>query len=382
MTRRLPCLSAMLLLLGGSSCDGSRSGCSRRLSGSEHSPRTIVARAADAPQGPTPTSIKTGVEEVFKPDHRLPPYSGPRVRRLLDKGNLVLEDGRVIQMGAEPKELKELRGVTRLWQNNGRAGFGDWIQRVPEVINPKEPGDELPKGTGVALMRDCVDYACVVTTEGAVFCKGRNVYETVAPKSTCPVPDFEEVCPWKKKRSFQQVRSLACNHLVVCAVSRSNDLRCWGQVDNLAWQWKDGSHGVRGAYASHYALCVVNLPGRLQCEFRGGYLGDDPTPLDARPVDLVALDGSSICVSAKTGEVYCWGKVGPSDGQTSPAVRRPTRVPGIRNPTALSTTVYGQSCALLEGGKVYCWGHRHGTEFGPDERRTLVPPLPLRIPPQ
>lgn len=65
-------------------------------------------------------------------------------------------------------------------------------------------------------------------------------------------------------------------------------------------------------------------------------------------VDLLGAS-VSLAITGPAGEVIQWGKL------TGVPATAPTRVPGITNAVAVSTSPYA-SCALLGDGTVWCWG--------------------------
>jgi alpha-tubulin suppressor-like RCC1 family protein len=141
--------------------------------------------------------------------------------------------------------------------------------------------------------------------------------------------------------------------------------------------------------AGNNHTCAILSTGRVRCwglgiEGRLGYgntasIGDDDTPASAGPVDLgtgrravaISAGGAHTCAILDTGAVRCWGDgaeghlgYGNTDDigdNETPASVNPLDLGAGRRATAI--TVGGDhSCAILDTGKVRCWG------FGQDGR--------------
>jgi len=100
-------------------------------------------------------------------------------------------------------------------------------------------------------------------------------------------------------------------------------------------------------------------------------------PLDG--VVSLGLGGAHSCACVSDGQVHCWGR--NERGQlgmetAAPSTPRPTLVPGV---TGCRQVAAGDShsCALVDDGAVYCWGHNLDGQTGapPSEQQ----PLPRRV---
>jgi alpha-tubulin suppressor-like RCC1 family protein len=130
--------------------------------------------------------------------------------------------------------------------------------------------------------------------------------------------------------------------------------------------------------------CVLTEDGVAKCAGfgSGGHLGTGNTE-DTFPFADVAgdhrfaeLDASSVgdhmCGLTRTGSVYCWGSNHLGQlGFVGPDQNAPTRVEGVgaaAEERAVSVAVgLNHTCAVLEGGGVWCWGFNKLGQLGTPE---------------
>lgn len=202
---------------------------------------------------------------------------------------------------------------------------------------------------------------------------------------------------------------LALGAFHACAVLDDGGLRCWGtrgyigsgnaltigddEPPSVAPDVAIGGRVVDVA-AGWYHTCAVLESGAVRCfgvanDGRLGYgnaqdIGDDETPASAGDIDLggtatqVSAGPQHTCARLANGAVRCWGKNGDYQlghaGQAtigddeSPAAAGDVDVGG---PVLQVVVGYGHSCALLEGGKVRCWGSGSGGRLGYGNENTI-----------
>lgn len=196
------------------------------------------------------------------------------------------------------------------------------------------------------------DNSCAVTRGGDVWCWGSNsagqlghadpqsIGDDETAASTAPVPLAEDVV------AVELVRHATC---VVFADGRA---RCWGSDTVIVDSTRPPCATQMCAYDD---CCGIVLPAEM---------GDLPLP---EPV--VALSGGLLhmCALSETGNVYCWG----SDGaQLSYATTDAIESPADVGPVALGEPALeisagrDHTCALLEGGRIKCWGSNDGGQLG------------------
>lgn len=189
-----------------------------------------------------------------------------------------------------------------------------------------------------------------------------------------------------------------------CARFHDGSLRCFGSAfhsglalgklvaigdDEPASSASDVSIGgnVRALSASWYHTCAVLDGGRLRCFGNGvnGYLGygngqdigDDEIPTAAGDVPVggvvrqVATGPDHTCAVLEGGSVRCWGKnqryqLGYPSVATIGDDEQPASVPfvDVGGPVKQVACGFAHTCALLESGKVRCWGTGNGGQLG------------------
>ena len=142
-----------------------------------------------------------------------------------------------------------------------------------------------------------------------------------------------------------------------CSVSRDGRVLCWG--DNALGQLGAPGRGKSASCVGEEYQQEVEFPGRCDAEPR--------LVPGLNEVRQLALGHSHACALRRDGSVWCWGSnwqgqlgVG-NDARVTAAcrddvacARTPLTVPGIR---ARSIAAGGDtSCAVLEDGRVACWG--------------------------
>lgn len=218
--------------------------------------------------------------------------------------------------------------------SSGQLGIGGLPDSVPMKSDPVELGAEA---VDVAAGDR---HACAVTADGTVYCWGSNSAGqlgggTTVEHSRIPV----------KVLDIDNAVGVALGWKHSCAVLDNGGARCWGL--NTSGQLGNGKFGHD---ENAYEPQVV-----------GGL----------RDVVQLAAGEALTCAVTSEHEVYCWGT--DFQGRTSiedigvPNLARPTLIEGLPG-RALSVGA-GRSfaCALVDDGKVYCWGFNQFAELGKGE---------------
>jgi GH25 family lysozyme M1 (1,4-beta-N-acetylmuramidase)/alpha-tubulin suppressor-like RCC1 family protein len=174
-------------------------------------------------------------------------------------------------------------------------------------------------------------HTCGSTRAGGVVCWGDNARGQLgrggdAPEAA-PVPGLEG-----------GVHALSAGGLHTCAIDAGGAVRCWG----------DGSLGQLGA----------------------GDGGDSATPSAvlglSAPASEVAAGAYHSCARLADGAVECWGdnRFGQLGDGTRERRRQATPVRGLAGPARAVVAGASFSCALLEDGRVQCWGSNEFGELG------------------
>ena len=226
------------------------------------------------------------------------------------------------------------------------------------------------------------DFACALTTGGAVECWG-----AVPPGLAL----FGSPTPAAVPGLATDIQGVSAGGESACVVSASQGVMCWGK--NSSGQLGNGSttdsatpvavQGLAGGAAAVAVgdtfACALSTAGSVLCwgDDTSGALGtgvSTPT-FSASPeavvglpasVDAIAVGGSFACALTSAGSVYCWGsndrsQLGSFSGSSSPT---PVAIGGL--PSDVRAIAAGEdfACALTGGGAVVCWGDDIDGELG------------------
>jgi alpha-tubulin suppressor-like RCC1 family protein len=299
-----------------------------------------------------------------------------------------------IALGAFHTCTSLLGGRLRCWGTRGYIGSGNNL-----TIGDDETPDVLPDiliGDPVVQMAASWYHTCVVLESGAVRCFGDGAYGELGYGNVDTIGDDEAPASAGDVDVGGRVSRVAAGPYDTCACLEGGKLRCWGR--NTEWQlgYPDSSSiGDNETPASagdvdvgglvvDVALgvghtCALLDTGSVRCWGHGsvgrlGYgntntIGDNETPASAGDVDLggkaVQLVAGTLhtCALLDTGKVRCWGN--GSDGalgygntnsigdDETPASAGDVEVGGTVVQLAAGD---GATCALLDSGAVRCWG--------------------------
>jgi alpha-tubulin suppressor-like RCC1 family protein len=235
------------------------------------------------------------------------------------------------------------------------------------------------------------DHTCALTTLGAVKCWGVDSADYTDTGDCCylsdsPVPENIPGLP-------SGVQALTAGGDHGCALVGGSG-KCWGwtdagQLGNPDAQDICGSDffcasavdvtGLTGAaaFASGGAhSCAVTLAGGALCWGlnSNGEVGNGTTSEQDQPVlvsglasgvSAIAAGGAQTCALMTGGDVKCWGandRGQLGDGTTTER-HVPTPVPGLHHVVTLAAGGT-HTCALMTGGGVKCWGANHHGQLG------------------
>lgn len=277
---------------------------------------------------------------------------------------------------------------------------------------------------------------CAVVSGGSARCWGANNVGQLGRDGTTTVGDDEtpSSVPPLDFGPGRTARAISAGKVHSCAILDDATVRCWGY--NLGGLLGLGRVSPRetplsagpvdlGAGRTAVALdvgeghsCAILDTGAVRCWGYNGNgqlglplgnsvtIGDDEVPGAAATVDLgvgrtataIAAGAFHTCAILDTGAVRCWGFNG--DGQLgygntlqigdneSPAAAGPVDLGAGRTATAI-TVGFAFSCALLDSGRVRCWGSNFfgqlgiasTSDIGDDESLATAPLVSLKPPP-
>jgi alpha-tubulin suppressor-like RCC1 family protein len=228
----------------------------------------------------------------------------------------------------------------------GRLGYGN-DQDIGDDERPDSVGF-VSLGGRVQQVAAGPSHSCAVLRNGRVRCWGQNDQHQLGFASTATIGDDELPSSAGFVEVGGQVTQVATGFAHTCAVLVGGTVRCWGK--NIA-----GGLGY---------------PGPL-------FVGDDETPADLGDVEVggvvtqVVTGMLHTCALLEGGRVRCWGA--SSYGQLgygntasigddeTPASAGDVPVGGVVKQLAAGAFA---TCALLENGRVRCWGDGEMGELG------------------
>jgi len=255
-------------------------------------------------------------------------------------------------------------------------------------------------------------HTCAIRENGNVLCWGSNVAGQLgAAFDRAHVGDDEALAdvPGLELDFRRDVVALSAGFFHTCALFDDGAVRCWGRIENdIVWGTVRGLLGTNAvaynqlgfvdpltsgdvrlperavqisAATSGAHSCALLESGAVACwgfstdgqcgngtRSEQGADSNEPLPVlrFGAPVIQVKAASGHTCVLLATGEVICWGAgnggrlgYGDETDRLEPYGKVPIGAPVIQIAAGLSAT-----CALLEGGKVRCWGGNKDGELG------------------
>jgi alpha-tubulin suppressor-like RCC1 family protein len=207
-------------------------------------------------------------------------------------------------------------GTTQCWGGNsdGQLGAGiDSNTDSPATVERITEGENVATGGF---------NTCSVVTRGDVDCWGFNGFGQLGDGSYVPSELPVRVL------NITNAVGVATDGNHSCAVLTTKHVECWGD---------DNDYQLGNAKAGYSSQVPMEVEG----------IGD---------AQQLALDQGASCSLLATQHVVCWGYNYANDfGRTTPtASQAPVEVPGLEDAVQLS--IGAGACAVLENGKVECWG--------------------------
>jgi hypothetical protein len=243
-------------------------------------------------------------------------------------------------------------GQAFCWGFGGRGQLGTGVA-VPHSFDPLAVIG-LGPATSIAAGGE---HTCALASGGKVLCWGNNEYGQVGAPGTgsgatrpSPTP---VALPGPALSVVAGGPHFGGGHS--CALLASGDVYCWGA--DGAGQLGDGKSGF-GVHSSA------------------------PTPVAGLPPAIVALaaGGMHTCALTGAGNVLCWGlgtagQLGNGPQGGGGISTTPTVVGALPLPATTIAAGDNQSCAVLQGGRLWCWGEGGFGQFGANSPGQGAPPL-------
>jgi alpha-tubulin suppressor-like RCC1 family protein len=225
------------------------------------------------------------------------------------------------------------------------------------------------------------EHTCVRKASGSVFCWGRNQAAQIGAGTNTNTEDLPQ-----KVALGQGVRAvaLAAGLDQSCIIDHQSKLWCWGrgleapsklprEIPNSSGVTAVSVWGQNGAFLLGGGAFVFEV-GFLDGAVTG------PSSLFAVGAGGIARGGDHGCAIRSGGAVHCWGRndygqLGlPASTEVLPA---PTAaIPGLT--ATVVATGSDHSCAIAQGGQLYCWGRAIDfAQVGNDTFANVFGPQPV-----
>jgi alpha-tubulin suppressor-like RCC1 family protein len=274
-------------------------------------------------------------------------------------------------------------------------------------------------------------HTCAILTKGRVRCWGDAVFGALGYGNEDDIGDTELPTSAGPVRlgAGRKARAIALGESHSCAILDNGRVRCWGYAadgrlgygneDNIGDGELPSAVGPVDLGAGRRAVaitageehtCAILDDGKVRCWGSGdsgrlGYgnldnVGDTETPGSVGPVFLgtgrkaraIGAGGYHTCALLDNGRVRCWGDANVGQlGSGNMNDIGDNETPGSVAPVSLGRKAIAiavgefSSCAILDNGKVRCWGEASSGQLGlgnqnhigDNELPTSVPPVGL-----
>ena len=282
--------------------------------------------------------------------------------------------------------------IVKCWGNNVYGQLGDGTENhkfIPvNVVN-------LPQATEVLQLSCGGRHACAILATKKIMCWGLG--DTGQLGNGRSGTDYESHVPVEVTGISQGWKNVAGGYLFTCGIQDDGSAYCWGKNDFgqlgigtntefVSTPTKvaagDGLDKVSIIAGGVYHTCAVDLSGALWCWGRNehGQIGIDPLVMDksfepklvhglpegTRVIDF-APGATHTCALLEDGRVMCWGDNAFGElgvGVEHPETYEPVEVTGF--PSVVKDIVSGfqHTCAVLEDGCAMCWGNNEDGQIG------------------
>jgi len=275
-------------------------------------------------------------------------------------------------------------GGVKCWGSDDEGQLGD----DPLIIGKHTPVDVQGLGSGIKAIAAGGYHTCALTTGGGVKCWGYDSSGQIGDGNN----NSDKPTPVDVVGLASGVQSIAGGLNSTCAVVTGGAVKCWGyggygqlanggtlpnapssNVPTDAIGLTSGVLQIRGG-SNHF--CALITGGSVKCWGNGtsGQLGDGLAADTSTPVDVtgfgggaqaIATGGDHSCALTTSGAMKCWGHgysgqlgFGPLSSVSSENIKRTqVDVVGLSSGVQAIAAFAQQTCALMIGGRVKCWGY-------------------------
>ncbi|MGY8670817.1 MAG: RCC1 domain-containing protein, partial [Candidatus Poseidoniales archaeon] len=251
--------------------------------------------------------------------------------------------------------------------------------------------DDYSSG-GVMSISSTKDHVCINQKSGGIHCWGDGLGGKLATNA-----DTDQSTPQSTSTSvsynvLRDIYSVATATEHNCALTNSREVYCWGEADDGRLghsSTTDSKIPVLAPFPNHRNVemiatheshnCAItddgsvycwgnNTDGQIGIGYKSSYFGN-PTKSNLQDGSMavaISVGDSFSCAVLSNGSVTCWG--GNDLGQLGDGTNTNSTAPGsmVQLSQDAVTVSSGQShsCAILQDGKVACWGNNDYGQLG------------------
>lgn len=263
--------------------------------------------------------------------------------------------GKVVQLSAGKFHTCALleNNAVRCWGHGffGQLGYGN-TEDIGDDETPKQAGDVDIDATVVQLAAGGL-HTCVLLDTEAVRCWGDGTNGQLGYANVEDIGDDESPAVLEDVDVGGKVKQIVAGDVHSCALLENGSVRCWGR----------GEPPLEDAVGGFGQLGYGNLEN----------IGDDETPASAGDVDVgekvrsLAAGSVHTCAVLESGAVRCWGRDEGRQGFGQLGYGTNENIGDNETPASAGDIDVGEAvtqiaaadvhtCALLENGRVRCWG--------------------------
>lgn len=289
-----------------------------------------------------------------------------------------------VSVGAGHSCALVANGKLYCWGDNRHGQLGDGSQRSRQAAGVVEGPDAIVAvSTGNA-------HSCAIDKRAQLWCWGDNRFGQLG-LGPASLRKNTVTRPTRVGGISGKVRSVVAGERHTCAVTRDNELFCWG--DNHRSQLGQpaptifpqpaqvqGVGRVKQVTLGRAHTCVLRSDQVVLCwgDNQQGQLGTKLPSSRYRPARLAGMGKASVlgsggdrsCAASRAG-VFCWGRgTGAAQGHV---VQRVSTVGDVQQLSVGAST----SCLVDRQGRPFCWGRNDEGQLGDGSTRDSMQPRPL-----